>query len=275
MRRVVWLSLLGTALVGCAKKEPPPNAAPEPGEDSRAPIVINADDLKPSQVVELEYAKIWQGDEKPVDPAALVKLITAERYFAKHPAEFLAPATVGTLATLTSGGFHGVTAPQVMAVAYPEVAKTIEATWKERVAAASAVGIPALDSSGSGIGKLATRRLVLRVRDGSDDDLRTRFGEYLIRLQEAVQASGATITAHQRGALRATGALSDIRYASGNRTGFVRSVVVRGYDESDPEFKHQILEQAKGDIAGAEIFKAVMTGEKGPYLVVVVNEQRQ
>lgn len=82
------------------------------------------------------------------------------------------------------------------------------------------------------------------------------------------------LSSHQRGKARPTGPLSDIRYEFGERSGFVRSVVVRGYEESDDEFSRMIVQEEGHSLFGgsADTAKRMLAPGKGPYLVVLVKE---
>ncbi len=281
MRRVTWLVLLGGVCVGCGKKDEPPvpnvaidNGTPMPGEPK---VVILPSDPQAGKVGALEFAKLWNPkDDAKTDAETLVKELMAQRHFAKHQTEYLATATVGSLVAVPQGGMHGLVVPAALAAAYPDVAKKMETNWTDRLVDASTLNIPTLDFSTSGTGGASVRVLVLRVKDGTDDELRIRFGEYLTRLEEAMKGTGVVTMAHQRGGIRLTGSLSDIRYEtqSRTRTGYVRSVLVRKYDENDIEFKAMMMGDAAKDDGGA-LVKAVMTADHGPYLVVTLREQRQ
>ncbi|MCI0703015.1 MAG: hypothetical protein L0241_18205 [Planctomycetia bacterium] len=272
MRRFVWLLLFGAVCLGCGKtKELPPNAVLEPDKSSPPNIVVQPEDPHAGKVVGLEYVKLWYGKDQPVTPGVL-KVGTTQQHFATHQKEYLVPTTVGTFATLASGGPHGIVTPVVFTNAYPEVAKQIEARWPNPLIEAVEGNAIMLDTPPTRSESGTTRRIVLRVKDGKDE-LRIRFGEYLVRLEEAMKADGATITAHQRGGLRDTGALSDIRYQIGNRTGFVRSVVIRGY-EADGEVTRMMLAE-EGNEGDTRLFRGILSPANGPYLVVFVKEQSE
>jgi len=272
MRRLLWLLLLVAVCLGCGKvKEPPPPPTPkvvlDPGASN--PNIHPGD--QPSKIAGLEYVKLWYGKDRPVTPGVL-RIGTAQRHFAAHQTEYLAPATVGMFAALASGGPHGFVVPGALDAAYPEVAKKFAARWPNPLIEAVEGEALRLNDPPDGLGPDSTRRIVLRVRDGKDE-LRIRFGEYLVRLEEAMKASGVTITAHQRGGLRETGALSDIRYQAGNRAGFVRSVVMRGYDDADAEFNRLMLDE--GGTGDTRLYRGILTPANGPYLVVFVKEQSE
>jgi hypothetical protein len=272
MRAVLCVLLAVAAGCGIKKKEEPPDVQLELGPGG----VLVPVGSQPSHVVGMDYTMLWDPDgrEKP-DPAEAVKKFMAARYFAKHHTDLLAPAIVGAGANPLPGGLHTVVMPSALTVVYPEVAKGIEAK-KDRLVLSSAPGMGSVDASTSGTGA-STRLRVLRVKDGTDDELRTRFDDYLARLEITVMGAGVTLVAHQRGGLRSTGALSDIRYESPHRTGFVRSVVVRGYAESDEEFTRMILAENSTGVSGgqADFVKKMLAAEKGPYLVVFVKEQKR
>ena len=276
MRRAAWLVVLGAVCVGCAKKEEPalPDVRFDQGEakGTGGPPPAPKDPLA-GKVGALDYGKLWDPAETAkADAATVVKQIVALRYFANHQTEYLAAATVGTLAGAAHGSPHAFVAPRVLATAYPEVAAKTEATWKDRLMATASPGVPALDFGARATDGASVRVLVIRAKGGTDDELRSRFGDYLTRLEAAVKGTGVAVTAHQRGGLRATGALSDVRYEWPGGTGHVRSVVVRGYDPDDPELVAQMLgDAAKDDTLG--LFKSVMNADKGPFLIVSLNER--
>jgi hypothetical protein len=269
MRRAAWLVLVGAVCVGCGRKQEV--AVPDVRLDPNAERVTVPFQTTQPPPFELPYGKLWdpKGAEK-ADPAVAVKTFLAQRYFAKHQTEFLAPATVGTTVSLAQGGWHGVVVPVALAGAYPDAARKFES--KESLAVTTTnFGTPQLDFSTHG-GAVASRVLVFRVKAGTDDELQTRFDEYLERVESAVQGTGATIVS-QRGGGRATGALSDIRYEVADHIGNVRSVVVREFDDADAEFADMFLSDAgKGN---GDLLKATMNAKNGPYLVVALRDERR
>jgi hypothetical protein len=270
MRRVAWLVLLGGVCLGCGKRdEPRPDVTIVPGGPEV--VTLPAADPTAGKVAALNFAQLWEpkGDDA-TNPEKLVKRFLAQRFFVKHQTEGLAAAAVG--ATLPQGGMHGVVMPYALARAYPEAAKKMEAEGIDKLVVNATPNIPVLDYSTTGTGAASVRVLVLRVKDGTDDELRIRFGEFFARLEEAVKGTGVGFIGNQRGGLRATGSLSDIRYQTPRLTGYARSVVVRSYDEKDIEFKSMMLDEAS---KGAELFKSLMKAGNGPFLVVSLREQRQ
>ena len=270
MRRVTWLMLAGAVCVGCGQKAERP--APDVMVEPDGPPVFPLKTASPPQAFELPYGQLWdpKGAEKS-GPVLSIKDLVAQRYFAKHQTEFLAPATVGSLVSLVQGGPHGVVVPVALASAYPHAAEKFEAGWKGGVETlVTTAGGTVMDFSSSN-GSASSRLLVLGVKGGTDDELRRRFDEYVERVEKAVKATGATI-APQRGEARPTGALSDIRFETAEHTGSVRSVVIREFDAADAEFASKILGETKEEGA---LFRAVMGVKSGPYLVVAVRGQRR
>jgi hypothetical protein len=272
---VTWLALLGAVCAGCAKKEQPELPNVELDVDKLKPV-----DLRPAppdplagKVNALNYATLWD----PAQPAkvnvpALVKTVNAERYFTKHQTEYRAAATVGTMAGATHSGPCAFVVPLVLDDAYPKVAKQMEATWADRLVAAVSPSATVIDVSNTVFGGASVRVLVLRAKNGADEELATRFDEYLTRLEAAVKGTGVTIIGHQRGVVRPTGSLSDVRYEMQTRAGYVRSVLVRAYDPLDQEvIKLMFGDSAAVDAAG--MFKSTMSTEKGPFLVIALKEQ--
>jgi hypothetical protein len=204
---------------------------------------------------------------------ALVAHFVTMQFFAKHQTEYLSGTTVGTAAVIGPGGLHAVAALPVLETSYPAVAKKTDETWKDRLVETVSQGQAALDFGTFGTGGASIRVLVYRAKPGPDDELRLRFGAYLTRVEEAVRGTGVTISAHQRGGIRPTGSLSDVRYESQHRVGYVRSVVVRGYDDNDHELKTLVLGDAARDDQG--LFKTMLSAEKGPFLVVALKEERR
>jgi hypothetical protein len=161
---------------------------------------------------------------------------------------------------------HGAVASAALASAYPDVAKKMEA-------APAAPRRATIDISRSGTGP-STRVLAFPIPPGTDDELRARFDEYLKRAEAAVKGTGATITVHNRGDARPTGALSDMRYDGPGAGGYVRSVVVRAYSEKDGEFTRMIFGDSEKGI-GFNMVPKVMTAEQGPFLVVALRHERR
>jgi len=272
MRRVAWLVLVGAGCVGCAKK--PETALPDVTLDTSGQRVAFPLAAAQAPTFELAYGKMWDPKAaEQADPAAKVKLFVAKQHFITHQTEFLAPTTVGSFVSLAQGGMHGVAAPAALAVAYPDAAQAFEAEIKKglRIVVTN-TGAAVLDVSSS-TGTTAKRVLVYRIPAGTDDELRMRFGEYMARVENAVKATGTTITAHQRGGLRITGSLSDIRHESPEASGFVRSVVVRGYDD-DIEFGAMIMGDG-GATDNVDFFKLKMKAGGGPVLVVALRNARR
>jgi hypothetical protein len=272
MQRVIWLLLFSAVCVGCAQKEPPqvPNVALEPEKPPETKPAFAPPEPQPKTFA-LAYAKLWDPKiAEQFDPQAAAKAILAERSFATHQNQCLAAATVGSAVALAQGGLHGVVAPSALAAVYPDVAKKMESEWTDRIAQSPVTAAPMLNSSTSTAGA-STRVLVFRVKNDTNDTLRTRFDEYAARVEEAVKGTGATISAHRRGGMRVTGALSEILYQGETRTGSVRSVIVRWFDENDSEFTGLLNEAVQGRNSG--LFKSVMTADVGPYLVVSLKEQ--
>jgi hypothetical protein len=273
MRRATWLVLLGGLCIGCGKKDQPrPDVTIQPGGDPE--VVVAPRDPAAGKVAKLDFAKLWEPkDAEKAEPDKIVKRFLAQRLFVKHQTECLAPAIVGTTAALGDGGLHGVVMPYALARAYPQLAKKMESEGVDSLVVKVTPNRPVLDYSTSGTGAASIRALALRVAGGTDDELRIHFGEYLTRLEEAVKATGVTLVVHQRGGLRTTGSLSDIRYESPGCTGFVRSVVVREYDEKNPELMTMIFGEVREKERG--LFKSLMPAANGPYLVVAVREERR
>ena len=268
MRRVTWLMLVGAVCVGCGQKAERP--APDDPNDPQVVVPLR---MTPPAAFELSYGQLWdpKGAEK-VDPVLSIKDMLAQRYFAKHQTEVLAPATVGSFVSLAQGGPHGVVMPVALASAYPNVAEKLETGtgWKDGLATLVPSTGTVMDFSSS-TGATKSRLLVLSVKGGTDDELRTRFDEYVARVEKAVKATGATTTP-RRGEARPTGALSDIRFETAEHTGSVRSVVIREYDDSDKEFASTILSDAKEE---GDLFRGVMGVKSGTYLVVSLRGQRR
>lgn len=252
MRRAVWLALIGVACVGCGKKREV--ALPDVQLSPNGPTNTISVSVPKPPTFELPYAKMW-------DPKGAEKA----RHFAKHQTEFLAPATVGALVTLAQGGPHGVGVPAALASAYPDVAKKMEGEFPDRAL---------IDMSRSGTGAVSTRVLVFPVPKGTDDELRAQFDEFLTRVKTGVEGTGATVTDHKRGEARPTGALSEVLYDGAGNGGYVRSVVVRGYDEKDAEFARMMLGDTEKGI-GKDMVPRIMAAERGPYLVVALRNERR
>jgi len=273
MRRVAWLVLIGAACVGCAKKPEP--ALPDVTLDAGGPRVAFPPAAAQAPTFELAYGKMWDPKAaEQADPMAKVKSFVAKQHFVTHQTEHLAPATVGSFVSLAQGGMHGVAVPAALAAVYPDAAQTFEAEIKKGLKIeVTNVGVAVLDVSSS-TETTAKRVLVYRVPGGTDDELRMRFGEYMARVENAVKATGTTITGRQRGGLRITGSLSDIRHDSMSASGFVRSVVVRGYDDADIEFGAMIMGDG-GATDNVDFFKLKMKAESGPFLVVALRNVRR
>jgi hypothetical protein len=276
MRRVTWLVLLGAVCVGCSRKEPPelPNVAIQPNDPGQPKPVIPAGPAQPKTFT-LPYSALWdpKGTEK-FDPEAVAEAIVLAQHLGEHQTEYLAPATIGSAVSIPQGGLHGVVVPAALAVAYPEAAKQMAANWTDRLSKPHLGGTPLIDICSSGTGIVPTRSIVFPIKDGTDDEIRIRFGEYLMRLEAAVKGTGTTLFVHQRGGIRLTGSLSDIRYEGENRTGYIRSVVVRKYEEADHELLTLMLGNATKGHAGDAI-KRVMNAQKGPFLVVSLREEQR
>src|SRR5215207_7018022 len=178
MRRVTWLVLLGAVCVGCSRKEPPelPNVAIQPNDPGPPKPVIPPEAPKPT-MFGLNYAALWdpKGAEK-FDPEAVAKAIVLAQHLDEHQTEYLAPATIGSAVSIPQGGLHGVVVPAALAVAYPEVAKQMAANWSDRISKPHLGGTALVDYSTHTTGAPSTRVVVFRVKDGTDDEVRIRFG---------------------------------------------------------------------------------------------------
>ena len=225
-------------------------------------------DRTPSAVHSLHWDKIWDPEEQDkTNPQNAIKKYLATKNFAKDPASYVATSVIGSVANLPTGRLNACAVSAALVEAGPQIAKNIEANPKASMITL-ATGGTVLDGSSIGINDADTRMLIVRLRAHEDDELRARFGEYVARSEKAIKRTGATLLTHERGKARPTGPLSDIRYEFGERSGFVRSVVVRGYEESDDEFSRMIVQEEGHSLFGgsADTAKRMLARERGRIL---------